>query len=76
MEKNLKKILNNIQLYNYALSDSNGDTKLKLPTRSASFFKNNIEELYQLGAASIHPKNKFNDFKEVIVKKKNWMILN
>ena len=70
LNKNLKKILNNIQLYNYALSDSNGDTKLKLPLRSGSFFKNNIEELYQLGAASIHSKNKFNDFKEVIVNKK------
>ena len=70
LNKNLKKILNNIQLYNYALSDSNGDTKLKLPIRSESIFKNNIEELYQLGAASIHPKNKFNDFKEVIVRKK------
>ena len=70
LDKNLKRILNNIQLYNYALSDSNGDTKLKLPKRSASFFKNNIEELYKLGAASIHPKNKFDNFKEVIVKKK------
>ena len=70
LNKNLKKILNNIQLYNYALSDSNGDTKLKLPIRSESIFKNNIEELYQLGAASIHPNNKFNDFKEVIVRKK------
>ena len=48
LDKNLKKILNNIQLYNYALSDSNGDTKLKLPIRSESIFKNNIEELYQL----------------------------
>ncbi len=70
LDKNLKKILNNIQLYNYALSDSNGDTKLKLPIRSESIFKNNIEELYQLGAASIHPKNRFDNFKEVIVKKK------
>ena len=59
LNKNLKKILNNIQLYNYALSDSNGDTKLKLPIRSESIFKNNIEELYKLGAASIHSKNKF-----------------
>ena len=70
LNKNLKKILKNIQLYNYALSDTNGDTKLKLPIRTESIFKNNIEELYQLGAASIHSKNKFTNFKEVIVKKK------
>ena len=70
LDKNLKKILNNIQLYNCALSDSNGETKLKLPIRSKSIFKNNVEELFQLGAASIHPNNKFNDYKEVIVKKK------
>ena len=30
----------------------------------------NIEELYQLGAASIHPNNKFDNFKEVKVKMK------
>jgi len=70
LNKNLKKILKNIQLYNYALSDTNGDTKLKLPIRTESIFKNNIEELYQLGAASIHSKNKFTNLKEVIVKKK------
>ena len=66
--RNLKKIISNINLYNFALSDINGETKLKLPLRSKSFFKNNIEELYQLGAASIHPNNQFDNFKEVIVK--------
>ena len=63
-----KKIISNINLYNFALSDINGETKLKLPLRSKAFFKNNIEELYQLGAASIHPNNQFDNFKEVIVK--------
>jgi len=66
LERNLKKIIYNIKLYNLALSDKNGETKLKLPIRTNSIFSNNIEELYQLGAASIHPKNKF----EVIVKMK------
>ncbi len=32
-------------------------------------FQSNIEELYKLGAASIHPFKTFNDFKEVNVKK-------
>jgi len=67
LDKNLKKIIKNINLYNFALSDKNGETKLKLPLRSKSIFKNNIEELYQLGAASIHSKNLFKEFKEVLV---------
>ena len=43
---------------------------MKLPIRSKSIFSTNIEELYQLGAASIHPKKNFNKFKEIFVKKK------
>ena len=70
LNKNLKKIINNIELYNFALSNNNGETLLKLPIRSKSVFSTNIEELYQLGAASIHLKNNFDKFKEVSVKKK------
>ena len=70
LNKNLKKIINNIELYNFALSNSNGEAYLKLPIRSQSIFNTNIEELYQLGAASIHPENNFNKFKEFSVKKK------
>ena len=70
LNKNLKKIINNIELYNFALSNNNGETLLKLPIRSKSIFSTNIEELYQLGAASIHPKKNFNKFKEIFVKKK------
>ena len=70
LNKNLKKIINNIELYNFALSNNNGETLLKLPIRSKSIFSANIEELYQLGAASIHSKNNFIKFKEVSVKKK------
>ncbi len=65
---NLKKIIKNINLYNLALSDKSGETELKLPIRSKSIFKENIEELYQLGAASIHPENKFKNFEKVQVK--------
>ena len=68
LNKNLKKIIRNIELYNFALSDVSGETVLKLPLRSGSIFKDNIEELYQLGAASIHPKNEFNQSKKVNVR--------
>ena len=33
LKKNLKKIIKNIKLYNCALSNKNGETKLKLPLR-------------------------------------------
>ena len=68
LNKNLKKIVKNIELYNLALSDKKGDAKLKLPIRSKSIFKDNIEELYQLGAASMHPHKEFKEFKTVQVK--------
>ena len=50
-------IIKNIKLYNYALSDINGKSELKLPLRSNSIFKDNIEELFKLGAATMHPEN-------------------
>ncbi len=70
IEKNLKKIIHNISLYNFALSDKNGETILKLPKRSKSIFKNNIEELFQLGAASIHPHKTFKEYVEIVTKMK------
>ncbi len=68
LNKNLTKIIKNISLYNLALSDKSGITDLKLPARSESIFNDNIEELYRLGAASIHPENEFQNFKKVQVK--------
>tara|TARA_B100001093_G_C26601270_1_gene915984 strand:- start:85 stop:828 length:744 start_codon:yes stop_codon:yes gene_type:complete len=68
LEKNLKKIIQNIKLYNLALSDRSGETELKLPLRSKSLFKDNIEELFQLGAASMHPNNDINKCKKVPIK--------
>ena len=38
-------------------------------------FKDNIEELFKLGAASIHKENKFINFKSFKVKKKNNSLL-
>ena len=66
--KNLKKIIKNISLYNIGLSDKNGEVNLKLPIRSKSLFKNNIEELFRLGAASIHPNKTFDNFESIPVK--------
>jgi FkbM family methyltransferase len=70
LKKNLPKIITNISLYNCALSDQVGLTKLKIPIRSKSFFKNNYEELYQLGAATIHLNNNFDKFKTIEVERK------
>ena len=68
LEKNLKKIISNVILYNMALSNDNGVAELKLPLRSKSIFKDNIEELFQLGAATMHPKNKIENYKRVPIK--------
>ena len=71
LKKNLKKIMNNVNLYNIGLSNKNGQVDLKLPTRSKSIFKDNIEELFKLGAGSIHPGKSFSSFKSIPVKIKN-----
>ena len=70
LNKNLTKIKSNISLFNLALSNENGDAELKIPLRNKSFFNNNNEELFKLGAASIHPLNNFEQFKSINVKKK------
>ena len=46
LEKNLTKIVKNMTLKNLALSDSNGDVNLRIPSRSKSIFKTNYEEIY------------------------------
>ena len=70
LEKNLVKIISNIKLYNIALSNNSGVTELKLPLRSKSIFKDNIEELFQLGAATMHPNNKIEYCKKVQIQKR------
>ena len=60
--------MNNVNLYNIGLSNKNGQVDLKLPTRSKSIFKDNIEELFKLGAGSIHPGKSFSSFKSIPVK--------
>jgi FkbM family methyltransferase len=56
LEKNLKKIIKNITLYNAALSNENKETELKIPLRNNTI-NNNYEEKYKLGCATIHKKN-------------------
>ena len=69
LKKNLTKIIRNISLYNLAASDSNGKINLKIPSRNKSIFKANYEELYKLGAATIHDENKIKEFDSIKVKK-------
>jgi len=69
LKKNLTKIIRNISLYNLAASDSNGEINLKIPSRNKSIFKTNYEELYKLGAATIHAENKIKKFDSLKVKK-------
>ena len=57
LKRNLTKIIKNLTLYNYALSDEEGITNLKIPIRKQTLSKKNYEELFQLGAATIHDKN-------------------
>mgnify|MGYP001265770299 CR=1 FL=1 len=62
INKNLKKIIKNLKLYNYALSNKNEIINLNVPIRDKKYDKKNYEEYFQMGRATIHSKNKFNDF--------------
>ena len=69
LKKNLTKIIKNLTLSNFALSNNTGITDLKIPTRSKSIFKRNVEELYKLGLATIHEKNNFDNYDSIEVNK-------
>lgn len=70
LNKNLRKLSNNIEIYNCALSNIDGFARLKIPNRRTSFFNKNYEEIYKLGAATIHKSNDLTDYKTFDVKKK------
>ena len=57
LEKNLKKIIKNMTLYNVALSDKSEIVDLKIPNRCEILNKNNHEERFKLGLATIHNEN-------------------
>lgn len=60
LKKNLKKIIKNITLYNIAASSNEGEANLRIPKRFNTKNKDNYEELYRLGASTIHGKNELN----------------
>ena len=61
LNKNLKKLAENITIYENALSNVSSITDLKVPKRFNTLNKKNYEEMYKLGAATIHEKNLLND---------------
>jgi len=70
LNKNLKKLVNNITLYDIALSDENTITDLKIPKRFETLSNKNYEEMYKLGAATIHKENMLNNEKFITLKTK------
>ena len=70
LEKNLKKLVKNITLYNSALSDEVIETDLKIPKRFEMINKSNYEEMYKLGCATIHKKNMLSNEKFITHKVK------
>ncbi len=71
IELNLSKIIKNICFYNFALSDHENNSILKVPIRNKDFDKSNYEEYFQMGKATIHEENKMDDVEnfKVISKK-------
>ncbi len=70
INKNLKKFIKNIVLYNYALSNENKSINLKVPIRDSNYSKENYEEYYQMGRATIHDKNIFQDYESFEISSK------
>ena len=70
IEKDLKKIINNIKFYNNALSDKDELMSLKIPIRNKNYDKKNYEEYFQMGKASIHAQNYINEFESFEIKSK------
>ena len=57
LNKNLKRIVKNMTLYSTALSDEESEVDLKIPKRFNTINKDNYEERYKLGTATIHKNN-------------------
>ena len=71
LNRNIYKIINNIKLYNFGLSNKDGKTILRIPIRNKLAKEENYEEFFEMGRATIHNKNVFDEFRtfEVNVKK-------
>jgi len=76
IEKNLKKIIKNIKLYNIALSHKEGFVSLKVPIRNKNYNKKNYEEYFQMGRASIHDYNIMSEIESFNVQTKKLDNLN
>ena len=63
LNRNIYKIINNIKLYNFGLSNKNGKTTLRIPIRNKLVREENYEEFFEMGRATIHDKNEFNEFR-------------
>ena len=70
IKTNLSKIIKNISFYNYALSDHENTSILKVPIRNKNFDRDNYEEYFQMGKATIHKENKMEDIETFEVKSK------
>ena len=70
LQKNLSKIIKNIKIYNYALSDKNENVELKVPIRNSNFNENNYEEYFEMGKATIHESNTVKNYKSYNIEAK------
>ena len=71
LNRNIYKIINNIKLYNFGLSNKDGKANLRIPIRNKLAKEESYEEFFEMGRATIHNKNVFDEFRtfEVNVKK-------
>lgn len=77
LRKNLLSLKNNIKLFNYGLSNTAGQSILRIPIRNKSIFKSNFEDYYEGGLATIENNNnlegkKYDEFSINIEKLDNF----
>jgi FkbM family methyltransferase len=65
LKKNLTNLVKNITLYEFALSNIESEANLNIPERYKTIIKNNYEEKYKLGYATIHNKNTLENVKYI-----------
>ena len=70
INKNLKKFIKNIHLYNFALSNQNKTMNLKIPIRNSNSDKEIFEEYYEMGKATIHNENNFENYENFEIQTK------
>lgn len=70
LKKNLSDLKKNIIFYNFALSDKNEKVNLKIPLRNSDINKDNYEEYYKLGTATIHADNEIKNFEQISINSK------